>query len=80
MRSKKSLAMRYYQLKYRHAPTAKSGGKSCENSGKRSGRETGWKAGRCRHMQISELFYLEICDQAVIALLAATEVRKFPRR
>jgi hypothetical protein len=23
------------------------------------GRETGWKAGRCRHVQISELFSLE---------------------
>jgi len=26
------------------------------------GRETGWKAGRCRHVQIWELFSLETCD------------------
>jgi hypothetical protein len=44
------------------------------------GRETGWKAGRCRHVQISELFSLETCDQAVLDFLAATEVGKFPRR
>jgi len=39
---------------------------------------TGWKAGRCRHLQISELFSIEECDQAVMDFLAATEVRKFP--
>lgn len=72
--------MRYYQLKYRHPPSAKSGGKSCGNSGKWSGRENGLESGEVQAMQISELFYLEICDQAVIDLLAATEVRKFPRR
>ena len=44
------------------------------------GWETGWKAGRCRHVQISELFSLEICDQAVLDFLVATEVGKFPRR
>jgi len=43
------------------------------------GQETGWKAGRCRHVQILELFSLEMCDQAVMDLLAATEVGKFPR-
>jgi len=64
--------------KTKNAPTAKRGGMSSGNSRDRSGREVGWKAGRCRHMQISELFYLAICDQAVIDLLAATEVRKFP--
>jgi hypothetical protein len=44
------------------------------------GKETGWKAGRCRHMQISELFSMEECDQAVPDFLVATEVGKFPPR
>jgi hypothetical protein len=35
---------------------------------------------RCQHVQISELFSLEMCDQAVMDFLAATEVGKFPRR
>ena len=39
---------------------------------------TGWKAGRCRHVQISELFSIKECDQAVMDFLAATEVGKFP--
>jgi hypothetical protein len=43
------------------------------------GPEIGWKAGRCRHVQISELFSLEMRDQAVLDFLAATEVGKFPR-
>jgi len=42
------------------------------------GKATGWKAGRCRHVQISELFSIEECDQAVMDFLAATEVGKFP--
>jgi hypothetical protein len=42
------------------------------------GPATGWKAGRCRHVQISELFTIEECDQGVMDFLAATEVRKFP--
>jgi hypothetical protein len=42
------------------------------------GNATGWKAGRCRHVQISELFSVEECNQAVIDFLAATEVGKFP--
>jgi hypothetical protein len=42
------------------------------------GQTTGWKAGRCRHVQISELFTIEVCDQAVMDFLAATEVEKFP--
>jgi len=41
------------------------------------GKVTGWKAGRCRHVQISELFSMEECDQAVVDFLAATEVGKF---
>jgi len=39
---------------------------------------TGWKAGRCRHVQIAELFSMKGCDQAVIDFLAATYVEKFP--
>ena len=41
------------------------------------GQATGRKAGRCRHVQISELFTVEECDQAVMDFLAATEVMKF---
>jgi len=44
------------------------------------GKVTGWKAGRCRHVQISELFSMEECNQAVMDLLTATEVGKFPPR
>jgi hypothetical protein len=41
----------------------------------------GWKAGRYRHVQVSELFSLEKCNQAVIDFLAATDVGKFsPKR
>jgi len=39
---------------------------------------TGWKACRYRHVQVSELFSMEECDQAVVDFLAATEVGKFP--
>jgi len=42
------------------------------------GKATGWKVGRCRHLQISEVFTIGECDQAVMAFLAATEVGKFP--
>jgi len=42
------------------------------------GKAMGWKAGRCRHVQVSELFSIEVCDQAVMDFLAATEVGKFP--
>jgi len=42
------------------------------------GKATGWKAGRCRHVQISEPFSMEICDKAVVDILAATDVGKFP--
>jgi len=44
---------------------------------KKVGQTTGWEAGRCRHVQISELFTIEECDQAVIDFLVATEVGKF---
>jgi hypothetical protein len=39
---------------------------------------TGWRAGRCRHEQVSELLSMEKCDKAVMDFLAATDVRKFP--
>jgi hypothetical protein len=42
------------------------------------GKATGWKASRCRHVQISELFSMEKCDQAVMDFLAATDIGKFP--
>jgi hypothetical protein len=42
------------------------------------GKATGWKAGRYRHVQISELFSMEKCDQVVMDFLAATDVGKFP--
>jgi len=42
------------------------------------GMVTGWKAGRCRHMQVSELVSMAECDQVVVDFLVATEVRKFP--
>ena len=111
MKSRKSLASRYYQLKCGHAPTAtylkRFGqrdddqywwcGKAAQTREhpfrhckrwkneqrelwKAVGRETGWRTGRCRHVQISELFSLESCDQAVMDFLAATEIGKFPRR
>jgi len=45
---------------------------------KEVGKTTGWKAGRCRRAQVSELFSMEICDKAVMDFLAATDVGKFP--
>jgi len=42
------------------------------------GKATGSKAGRCRCVQISELFTTEDCDHVVMDFLAATEVGKFP--
>jgi len=42
------------------------------------GKVKGWKAGRCLHVQVSELFSMDKCDQAVVDFLAATEVGKFP--
>jgi len=44
------------------------------------GKATGWKVARCRHVQMSELCSTEICDQAVMDFLAATDVGKFPPR
>jgi hypothetical protein len=42
------------------------------------GQATGWKARRCRHVQISEIFTIEECHQVVMDILAATEVGNFP--
>ena len=42
------------------------------------GKGTQWKAGRCRHVQSSELFAMEKCDKPVIDILAATDIRKCP--
>jgi len=42
------------------------------------GKVTGWKEGRCRHVQVSELFSMAESDEAVVDFQAATEVRKFP--
>jgi len=41
------------------------------------GKATGWKAGRCRHVQVFELFSRDECDQPVMDFLEATEVTKF---
>ena len=41
------------------------------------GQTTGWEAGRCPHVQVSELSTMEECDQVVMDFLAATEVGKF---
>jgi hypothetical protein len=42
------------------------------------GQATGWKAGRCLQVQISEHFTIEECDQAVMDFLVATEVWEIP--
>jgi len=41
------------------------------------GKATGWKVGRCRHVQVSEMFSMAECDQAVKDFLATTAVGKF---
>jgi len=45
---------------------------------KEVGKGTGWKAGRSRRAQVSELLSMEVCDEVVMDSLAATDVRKFP--
>jgi len=45
---------------------------------KKVGKATGWRAGRCRHVQVSELLSMEKRDKAVMDLLAATDFGKFP--
>jgi len=38
------------------------------------GQATGWKAGRCRHVNVSELFSVEACDQVVMVSMGATDM------
>jgi len=57
--------------------TASDGKKNSRSSGE-VGKAMGWKASRCRNIQISELFSMETCDQAVMDFLAATDIGKFP--
>ena len=45
---------------------------------KEVGKATRWRAGRCRHVKVSELPSIEKCDQAVMDFLAATDVGKLP--
>jgi hypothetical protein len=47
---------------------------------KEVGKATGWRAGRCRHVPVSELLSMEKCDKAVMDFLAATDVGKFPSK
>jgi hypothetical protein len=47
---------------------------------KRVGKATGSKVGTCRHVQISELLSMGICDQVVMNLFEATHVGKFTPR
>jgi len=44
------------------------------------GKVTGGKAGRCQHVQVSELVSMEECNEAVKDFLAPTEVGKFPAK
>ena len=44
------------------------------------GKTKRWKAGRCRHVHVSELCSGEECDQAVVDFPVATEVGKLPRK
>jgi hypothetical protein len=46
--------------------------------GKLVGKATGLKVGRCQQIQMSELFFMEKCDQMVMDFLAATDIGKFP--
>jgi len=42
------------------------------------GKATGSRAGRCRHVQLSELLSMEKCDKAVMDFLIAADIGKFP--
>ena len=39
---------------------------------------TGWRAGRCQHVKVSELRSMEKCNKAVMDILAAADIGKFP--
>jgi hypothetical protein len=53
---------------------------SSGSCGKQSGEQPAGKREDGRHMQIPELFSLEMCDETVMDFLAATEAEKFTRR
>jgi len=42
------------------------------------GKATGWRAGRCWHVQVSELLSMEKGDKAVMDFLAAADVQEVP--
>jgi hypothetical protein len=42
------------------------------------GKVMGWKAGRCQHVQISELLSRHECGQAMVDFLVASEVGMLP--
>jgi len=44
---------------------------------KEVGKATGWRGGRCRHVQVSELFCMEKWGKAVMDFLVATDFWKF---
>jgi len=44
---------------------------------KKVGIATGWRACRCRHVQVSKLLSMEQCDSAVIQFLITTDIGKF---
>jgi hypothetical protein len=45
---------------------------------KEVGKATGWRAGGCQHMQVSELLSMEMCNNAVMDFLISTDIGKFP--
>jgi hypothetical protein len=45
---------------------------------KKVGKAMGWRGGICRHVKVSELLSIEKCYRAVMDILAATGVRRFP--
>jgi hypothetical protein len=44
---------------------------------KELGKATGWRGGRCRHIQVTELLSMEKCDEAVMGFLIPTDTGKF---
>ena len=42
------------------------------------GKATGWRVGRSRHVQVSELLSMQRCDKGVMDFLIATDIGKFP--
>jgi len=45
---------------------------------KEVGKATGWRVGRCRHVQVSEPLSMEKCNKAVMDFLLDTNIGKFP--